>query len=105
MLAIGRALMAKPRLLLLDEPSLGIAPLLVKSIYEAIDSINREGVTILVVEQNARLALDFAESAYVLAGGRIAFWGTAKEVANSPAMQESYLGPNDSESSSLEASS
>ena len=92
MLAIGRALMAKPRLLLLDEPSLGIAPLLVKSIYEAIDAINREGVTILVVEQNAHLALKHSHRAYVLETGRVVMEGPSKELADDPRVKEAYLG-------------
>ena len=92
MLAIGRALMAKPRLLLLDEPSLGIAPLLVKSIYEAIDAINREGVTILVVEQNAHLALKHSHRAYVLETGRVVMEGSSRELENDPRVKEAYLG-------------
>ena len=92
MLAIGRALMAKPRLLLLDEPSLGIAPLLVKSIYEAIDAINREGVTILVVEQNAHLALKHSHRAYVLETGRVVMEGSSRELEADPRVKEAYLG-------------
>ncbi len=92
MLAIGRALMAKPRLLLLDEPSLGIAPILVKSIYEAIDAINREGVTILVVEQNAHLALKHSHRAYVLETGRVVMEGPSRELADDPRVKEAYLG-------------
>ena len=106
MLALGRAMIGRPQLLLVDELSLGLAPLIVKDIYRQLRVIGETlGTAMLVVEQNARLALDFAESAYVLAGGRIAFSGSAMEVANSPAMQESYLGGNDSESSSQEAAS
>ena len=92
MLAIGRALMARPRLLLLDEPSLGIAPLLVKSIYEAIDAINREGMTILVVEQNAHLALKHSHRAYVLETGRVVMEGPSRELADDPRVKEAYLG-------------
>jgi branched-chain amino acid transport system ATP-binding protein len=92
MLAIGRALMAKPRLLLLDEPSLGIAPLLVKTIYAGIDAINREGVTVLVVEQNARLALKHSRRAYVLETGRIVMEGASALLAEDPRVREAYLG-------------
>lgn len=103
MLALGRAMIGRPQLLLVDELSLGLAPLIVKDIYRQLRVIGETlGTAMLVVEQNARLALDFAESAYVLAGGRIAFSGSAMEVANSPAMQASYLGSGESESSSLE---
>ena len=92
MLAIGRALMAKPRLLLLDEPSLGIAPLLVKTIYEGIEAINRAGVTVLVVEQNAHLALKHSRRAYVLETGRIVMEGPSAELAKDPRVKEAYLG-------------
>jgi branched-chain amino acid transport system ATP-binding protein len=92
MLAIGRALMAKPRLLLLDEPSLGIAPLLVKSIYEGIDAINRAGVTVLVVEQNAHLALKHSRRAYVLETGRVVMEGPSATLANDPRVKGAYLG-------------
>lgn len=92
MLAIGRALMAKPRLLLLDEPSLGIAPLLVKTIYAGIDAIAREGVTVLVVEQNARIALRHSRRAYVLETGRIVMQGPSAELANDPRVKGAYLG-------------
>jgi branched-chain amino acid transport system ATP-binding protein len=92
MLAIGRALMAKPRLLLLDEPSLGIAPILVKSIYEGIDAINRAGVTVLVVEQNAHLALKHSRRAYVLETGRVVMEGPSAELLNDPRVKGAYLG-------------
>jgi branched-chain amino acid transport system ATP-binding protein len=92
MLAIGRALIAKPRLLLLDEPSLGIAPLLVKSIYAGIDAINREGVTVLVVEQNAHLALKHSRRAYVLETGRIVMEGPSDALSRDPRVKEAYLG-------------
>jgi branched-chain amino acid transport system ATP-binding protein len=92
MLAIGRALMAKPRLLLLDEPSLGLAPLLVQEIFRNVKEINRQGVTILLVEQNARLALKIAHRAYVLATGRIAITGSAKSLASNEQIRKAYLG-------------
>jgi branched-chain amino acid transport system ATP-binding protein len=90
--AIGRALMACPRLLLLDEPSLGLAPLVVKSIFEAIAQINAEGTTILLVEQNANLALHRSRKAYVLETGRILMEGDSKVLAADPRIKEAYLG-------------
>jgi branched-chain amino acid transport system ATP-binding protein len=92
MLAIGRALMARPQLLLLDEPSLGIAPKLVQQIFAAIREIAASGVTILVVEQNTRIALATARRAYVLRTGEIALSGDAKELAANPEIQAAYLG-------------
>ncbi|MDB5048038.1 MAG: amino acid/amide transporter ATP-binding protein 2, family [Fibrobacteres bacterium] len=92
MLAIGRALMAHPRLLLLDEPSLGLAPLMVHAIFEAIDRINKEGTTVLLVEQNANLALKRSQKAYVLETGRIIMQGSSAELANDPRVKEAYLG-------------
>ena len=92
MLAIGRALMARPRLLLLDEPSLGLAPLLVHSIFEAIDSINKEGTTILLVEQNANAALRHSNRAYVLETGYIVMEGSSQELAADQRVKEAYLG-------------
>jgi branched-chain amino acid transport system ATP-binding protein len=92
MLAIGRALMAHPRLLLLDEPSLGLAPLVVLTIFEAIASINREGTTILLVEQNANLALRRSQKAYVLETGSIIMEGPSAELALDPRVKEAYLG-------------
>ena len=92
MLAMGRALMSRPRLLLLDEPSMGLAPLLVKEIFNIIKEINESGTTILLVEQNAKMALDIAHKAYVLETGRITLAGTAKELQNSEAVQKAYLG-------------
>jgi branched-chain amino acid transport system ATP-binding protein len=93
MLAIARALMLRPRMLLLDEPSLGLAPLVVRDIYRIIETINREeGTTILLVEQNARTALHAAHRAYVIEVGRIAVEGTADELARDEAIRRSYLG-------------
>ena len=92
MLAVGRALMAKPRLLMLDEPSLGLAPLVVKGIFDIIQEINKQGVTILLVEQNANMALRVAHSAYVLETGRITMTGTGKELLADTRIQEAYLG-------------
>jgi branched-chain amino acid transport system ATP-binding protein len=92
MLAIGRALMARPQLLLLDEPSLGIAPKLVQQIFAAIKQIAAAGVTILVVEQNTRIALATARRAYVLRTGEIALSGDARELAANPEIQAAYLG-------------
>jgi len=92
MLAIGRALMARPRLLLLDEPSLGLAPLLVHTIFMAIDEINKEGTTILLVEQNANAALKHAHRGYVLETGAIVMEGTSRQLASDPRVKEAYLG-------------
>jgi branched-chain amino acid transport system ATP-binding protein len=92
MLAIGRALMAKPRLLLLDEPSLGLAPILVDQILEAIARLKREGVTILLIEQNARAALAIADRAYVLENGRVTASGPAAQIAADERVQRAYLG-------------
>jgi branched-chain amino acid transport system ATP-binding protein len=92
MLAIGRALMSKPMLLLLDEPSLGLAPLLVKEIFSDLKKIRARGVTVLLVEQNAHLALEIADRAYVLETGRVVMEGAAKEIAANPRVKEAYLG-------------
>ncbi len=92
MLAIGRALMAQPRLLLLDEPSLGLAPLLVRSIFETVRSINERGVTVLLVEQNARAALKLAARAYVLEVGVMVKEGRAADLLADPSVREAYLG-------------
>jgi branched-chain amino acid transport system ATP-binding protein len=92
MLAFGRALMGAPQLLLMDEPSMGLAPLFVEEIFTAISDLRREGVTILLVEQNASAALDVADYAYVLETGRIVLEGPAAQLANDPAVIASYLG-------------
>jgi len=92
MLAIGRALMARPKLLMLDEPSLGLAPMLVKAIFQTIREINEQGVTILLVEQNARAALRLADKGYVLETGNIVLEGTAKELMGDERVRKAYLG-------------
>lgn len=92
MLAIGRALMAQPRLLLLDEPSLGLAPLLVRSIFDTVRAINQNGVTILLVEQNARAALKLAHRGYVLEVGKVAMQDTAEKLLANARVREVYLG-------------
>ena len=92
MLAIGRALMARPRLLMLDEPSMGLAPILVQRIYETISEINRQGVAILLVEQNANYALDVSKRGYVLETGRIALSGESEQLRGDPEVQRAYLG-------------
>jgi branched-chain amino acid transport system ATP-binding protein len=92
MLAIGRALMARPKLLMLDEPSMGIAPILVQRIYETIAEINRQGVAILLVEQNANYALDVSKRGYVLETGEVALTNQSAELRNDPAVQRAYLG-------------
>lgn len=92
MLAMGRALMARPKLLLLDEPSMGLAPLLVKTIFQIIEEINREGTTILLVEQNAHIALSIAHRAYVIETGRVILSGTAEELQASEQVKQAYLG-------------
>ena len=92
MLAMGRALMSRPRLLLLDEPSMGLAPLLVKEIFSIIKEINQTGTTILLVEQNAHMALSIAHRAYVLETGRITLTGQAAELAQSEEIRKAYLG-------------
>ncbi len=92
MLAIGRALMGKPRLLLLDEPSMGIAPILVERIYETIGEINRQGMTILLVEQNANFALDVSSRGYVLETGKVVMADQSASLRTNPEVQKAYLG-------------
>jgi branched-chain amino acid transport system ATP-binding protein len=92
MLAMGRALMAEPRLLLLDEPSMGIAPILVERIYETIAEINRQGMTILLVEQNANFALEVSARGYVLATGKVVLSNSASALRDDPEVQKAYLG-------------
>ncbi len=92
MLAMGRALMSRPRLLLLDEPSMGLAPLLVREIFSIVKDINASGTTVLLVEQNAHMALSIAHRAYVLETGRITLAGDAKELAASEEIRKAYLG-------------
>jgi branched-chain amino acid transport system ATP-binding protein len=92
MLAIGRALMARPRILLLDEPSMGLAPILVEQIFDTVSDINRQGTTILLVEQNAAIALSVAHRGYVLETGNIALTGAAAELSEHPDVQRAYLG-------------
>jgi len=92
MLAMGRALMAHPKLLLLDEPSMGLAPMLVEKIFEIIGEINRDGTTIMLVEQNASMALAIAHRAYVLETGQVVLAGPARELAENPEVRKAYLG-------------
>lgn len=92
MLAMGRAIMAKPKLLLLDEPSMGLAPMMVKTIFQIIEEINRDGTTILLVEQNANMALSIANRAYVIETGRVVVSGTAEELQASEQIKMAYLG-------------
>lgn len=92
MLAMGRALMSKPRLMMLDEPSMGLAPILVDQIFEIIKALNKAGTTILLVEQNAQMALSIADRAYVLETGRIVNTGTGKDLLNDDSVKKAYLG-------------
>jgi branched-chain amino acid transport system ATP-binding protein len=92
MLAIGRALMAKPRLLLLDEPSMGLAPIIVQDIFRTLREINRDGLTIFLVEQNVRQALKIADRGYVIETGRIVLEGSGADLLNEPKVQDAYLG-------------
>ncbi|MBP7050367.1 MAG: ABC transporter ATP-binding protein [Phycisphaerae bacterium] len=92
MLAIGRALMSRPRLLMMDEPSLGVAPLVVRDIYETIVTLKRNGLTILLVEQNARAALAVADRGYVIETGQIVLQGPSRQLSDNPEVQRAYLG-------------
>ncbi|MBP5700973.1 MAG: ABC transporter ATP-binding protein, partial [Lachnospiraceae bacterium] len=92
MLAMGRALMSKPKMMMLDEPSMGLAPILVDQIFEIIKALNKAGTTILLVEQNAQMALSIADRAYVLETGRIVNTGTGKDLLNDDSVKKAYLG-------------
>ena len=92
MLAIGRALMSKPKMLLLDEPSMGLSPILVQEIFSIIQDVNKSGVTVLLVEQNAKMALNIANRAYVLETGQVVMKGDAKELSNNEQVRKAYLG-------------
>ena len=92
MLAVGRALMSRPKIMMMDEPSLGLAPLVVKGIFDIIKEINRQGVTILLIEQNANMALHTANTAYVLETGRLTLSGTGDELLHNEAVKKAYLG-------------
>ena len=92
MLAMGRAMMSRPRMLLLDEPSMGLAPLMVQKVFETIVMVSREGVTILLIEQNAKLALEVANRGYVMESGEITLQGDAKRLLGDPAVRAAYLG-------------
>ncbi len=94
MLAIGRALMSRPKLLLLDEPSMGLAPLMVQKVFETIIAVSSEGVTILLIEQNARLALEVSDRAYVMESGEITLEGDAAKLLHDPKVRAAYLGEN-----------
>jgi branched-chain amino acid transport system ATP-binding protein len=95
MLAIGRAMMSRPKLMLLDEPSMGLAPVLVERTFEAISRLNKSGTTVLLVEQNANMALSIADRGYVMEGGVVGLHGTAVELRNSDTVKELYLGGRD----------
>ncbi|MDD5863099.1 MAG: ABC transporter ATP-binding protein [Firmicutes bacterium] len=92
MLAVGRALMAKPKMILMDEPSMGLSPLLVKEIFQIIREVNQQGITVLLVEQNAKMALSISDRAYVLETGSISIAGSARELLNDPRVKKAYLG-------------
>ena len=92
MLAMARALMARPKVLVLDEPSMGLAPIYIQEIFDIVKSINKEGMTVLLIEQNARQALSIADRGYVLASGEVKMSGTGHDLLNDPAVQKAYLG-------------
>jgi len=92
MLAVGRALMSRPKIMMMDEPSLGLAPIIVQGIFDIIREINRQGVTILLIEQNANMALKVADMAYVMETGKITRQGTGQELLNDESIKEAYLG-------------
>jgi branched-chain amino acid transport system ATP-binding protein len=92
MLAMGRAMMSRPKLLLLDEPSMGLAPLMVQKVFETVIAIAKEGVTILLIEQNAKLALEVSDRGYVMESGEITLFGNAKQLLSNPKVREAYLG-------------
>ena len=97
MLAVGRALMSSPKLIMMDEPSLGLAPLVVQDIFSIIRQINSEGITVLLIEQNANMALKIADKAYVMETGRITMEGTGAELLADETIKEAYLGKTKSE--------
>lgn len=92
MLAVGRALMVSPKILLMDEPSMGLSPILVKEIFDIIKDLHSQGITVLLVEQNAKMALSIADRAYVLENGRISLSGDARELMNDESVKKAYLG-------------
>ena len=92
MLAVGRALMSRPKVMMMDEPSLGLAPLIVRGIFDIIREVNKQGVTILLIEQNANMALQVADIGYVLETGNITMSGTGKELLTNEAVKAAYLG-------------
>jgi branched-chain amino acid transport system ATP-binding protein len=92
MLAMGRAMMSRPKLLLLDEPSMGLAPLMVQKVFETVLAIASEGVTILLIEQNAKLALEVSDRGYVMESGEVTLSGDAKELLSDPKVRAAYLG-------------
>ena len=92
MLAVGRALMSQPHLLILDEPSLGLGPIIIENLFKVLHDINSQGVTILLVEQNAVMALDYADRAYVLENGRVVLSGPSKDLARDEKVRSAYLG-------------